>query len=154
MREIICFVFLFWAIPLSFAQLKLVQFEQIDRLQKIEKRKIIVFIYTDWCQYCHAMKSKTLKNKEIIKSLNDNFYFIDFNAEEKRTITFNNQTFHFKPTGNNIGIHELAIQLGNVNNQINYPIVCLLNEKNEIIIQYNRFLSVKNFKHFLKQIDN
>lgn len=137
----------------GFAQLNSIQFEQIDSLQKVQKRKIIVFIHTDWCKFCHAFKLQTLKNKEIIKSLNDNYYFIDFNAEEKRTIIFNNQTFHFKPNGNSSGIHELAIQLATFNNQINYPTLCVLNDKNEIIFQHNSFLNTKDFKLFLDEID-
>jgi hypothetical protein len=32
------------------------------------------------------------------QELNNAFYFIDFNAEEKRTVVFNKTTFQFKPT--------------------------------------------------------
>lgn len=137
----------------GFAQLSSIQFEQIDSLQKIQKRKIIVFIHTDWCKFCHAFKSQTLKNKDIIKKLNDNFYFIDFNAEEKRKIVFNNQTFYLKPTGTNSGIHELATELGTFKNQINYPTIAFLNDKNEIIFQHNGFLNTKDFKLYLDEID-
>lgn len=137
----------------GFAQLNKIEFEQIDSLQKIQKRKIIVFIHTDWCKFCHAFKSQTLKNKDIIKTLNNNFYFIDFNAEEKRKIDFNNKNFVFKPNGNSSGIHELAIQLATFNKQINYPTLCVLNDKNEIIFQHTTFLNTKYFKLFLDEID-
>ena len=138
----------------GFAQLKTVQFEQIDSLQNIQKRKIIVFIHNDWCKFCQVMQSKTLKNAAIIQSLNDNFYFINLNAEEKRTITFKNKTFTFKPTGTNSGINDLAIQLGTFNNQINYPTIAVLNEKYEIIFQQNSFLNTKDFKLLLDKIDD
>lgn len=81
------------------AQIKTFQFEQIDSLQRIESRNIFVFIHTDWCKYCQAMKYTTFKNDRIINLLNENFYFVDLNAEEKRNIDFNNYTFKFKPTG-------------------------------------------------------
>ena len=99
------------------------------------------------------MKTTTFRNQEIIGKLNSNFYFIDFNAEEKRDITFNNQSFKYKPSGNNVGVHELALQLGTINNQIVYPVLCVLNEKNEIILQYNNYLSPKDFKLLLGKLE-
>jgi thioredoxin-related protein len=136
----------------GFCQLQSRSFEAIDSLQQIQKRKIIVFIHTDWCQYCQKMKSTTFKNQEIIQSLNSDFYFIDFNAEEKQDISFNNQIFKYQPTGNNVGVHELALQLGTINNQIVYPVLCVLNEKNEIVLQYNNYLSPKDFKVLLEKL--
>ena len=128
-------------------------FEEVDRLQHIQKRKIIVFIHTDWCQYCQRMKSTTFKNQEIIDKLNSDFYLIDFNAEEKRDITFNGQVFKYKPTGNNVGVHELALQLGTINKQIVYPVLCVLNEENEIILQYSNYLNAKDFKVLLEKLE-
>lgn len=98
------------------------------------------------------MKNSTFKNKEIIQKLNSDFYFIDFNAEEKRDISFNNRVFKYQPSGNNVGINELAIQLGTINNQIVYPVLCVLNEKNEIIFQYNSYLNPKDFKLLLEKL--
>jgi thioredoxin-related protein len=43
------------------SQLQSISFEEIDSLQRIEKRKTIVFIQTDWCQFCHAMKTPLKK---------------------------------------------------------------------------------------------
>lgn len=150
MKNFLYVLIFFWATPHSFAQLNLVQFEQIDSLQKIEKRNLVVFIHTDWCKYCQVMKSKTFKNEKVIKEINKHFYFVDFNAEEKRKIIFNN--FNFKPNRNSSGIHEIAIQLGTINNQITYPTLCVLNEKNEIVFQYSGFLNAKDLLGILEKI--
>ena len=136
----------------GFCQLKSRKFEAIDSLQQIQKRKIIVFIHTDWCQFCQRMKSTTFKNQEIIQKLNSDFYFIDLNAEEKRDISFNNQVFKYRPSGNNVGINELAVQLGTINNQIVYPVLCVLNDKNEIILQYSNYLNATDFKLLLEKL--
>lgn len=140
------------ASPAGFAQLHSVEFEQIDSLQSIEKKKMIVFIQTDWCQFCHAMKNTTFKNEEIIKELKNAFYFVDFNAEEKRKVVFNKTTFQFKPTGNNSGTHELAIALGTINKQLNFPVLCVLNSENEIIFQYSGYLKPKELKLILAKL--
>lgn len=152
MKKRILFIFFFGISATGFGQLKSYSFEEIDSLQQIQKRKIIVFIHTDWCQFCQRMKTTTFRNKEIIEKLNSDFYFVDFNAEEKREITFNNQVFKYKPSGNNVGVHELALQLGTINNQIVYPVLCVLNEKNEIILQYNNYLNPKSFIILMNQL--
>jgi len=142
----------FWAIPNGFAQLKTYFFEQIDSLQAIQKRKVIVFIHTDWCKYCQAMKNSTFKNKEVIKKLNENFYFLTLNAEEKRAITFNAKKFSFNNNGNTSGIHELAYELANFNNQTIYPTICVLNAQNEIIFQQSNYLPSKDFLILLEKL--
>jgi thioredoxin-related protein len=137
---------------LTFSQIKEYKFEQIDSLQKVEKRIVVVFIHTAWCRYCEAMKHTTFKNKPVINTLNKNFYFINFNAEEKGNISFNNNTFRYKPTGNQTGINELADHLGNINGKISFPAICFLNADNQIIYQLNEFLSAKDFEIILTQI--
>jgi len=153
MRKIVAIVFFVFAvIPCGFAQLKTYSFEQIDSLQRNQNRKIIVFIHTDWCKYCQAMKNTTFKNIEVIKSLNENFYFITLHAEEKRTIAFNSRKFVFKANGNTTGIHELAYELANTNNQTAYPTICVLNAKNEIVFQESSYLAAKDFLIVLEEL--
>lgn len=153
MKKLVLLIFFFGITSTGFCQLKSSTFEEVDSLQQIQKRKAIVFIHTDWCQFCQRMKATTFKDQEIIEKLNSDFYFIDFNAEEKRDIKFNNHTFKYLPSGNNVGVHELALQLGTINNQIAYPTLCVLNEKNEIIFQYNIYLSTKEFKILLEKLE-
>jgi len=125
----------------TFAQLKAYQFEEIDSLQKVENRKVMIFIHTDWCKYCQRTKSTTFKNDSIIEQINKQFYFIDLNAEEKRNIVFNNHVFKYKPTGINTGINELAEQLGTIDSKVSYPTLCFLNADNEIIFQYPQYIT-------------
>ncbi|MEO8534607.1 MAG: thioredoxin family protein [Flavobacterium sp.] len=152
MRKQIIIIFFLSLTSTGFCQLKSIPFEAIDSLQQIQKRNIIVFIHTDWCQFCQRMKSTTFKNQEIIEKLNNEFYFIDLNAEEKKDIVFNNQVFKYRPSGNNVGVNELALQLGTINKQIVYPVLCVLNAENEIILQYSNYLNPKDFNQLLEKL--
>jgi thioredoxin-related protein len=134
---------------LSFSQLKKYQFEQIDNLQASEKRSVAIYLHTDWCKYCHAMKNTTLKDKNVIKLLNEKFYFIDFNAEEKRTIIFNNKSYSYKPSGNNTGLHELATQL---DKEITFPSLIFLNDTKEIVFKHNQYISSKDLISILLKL--
>lgn len=135
-----------------FPQLQHHKFEEIENLQKTEKRKLIVFIHTDWCQYCKAMQNTTFKDKKITESLNKDFYFIKFNAESKQNILFNNFTFKYQPTGTNTGVHELAKALGTINGKLSYPTLVIINTENEIIFQYNGFINTNSFSELIDNI--
>ena len=154
-HSLLCLVLLLGSLLLpnkSFSQLKKYRFEQIDTLQNREKRKIIIFIHTDWCQFCQAMQNTTFKNRDLIDKLNTNFYFIDLDAEETRDISFLGRTFRFKPSGNKTGIHELATELATINGKLAYPSLCILNTKYEIIFQYANYLNAEELLKILEKL--
>ncbi len=136
------------------AQIKMQKFESIEKAITKESRPIVIFIHTDWCKYCLTMENTTFKNKEIIQTLNDKFYFISFNAESKKPIHFRDYDFKFIPNGRKTGIHELAIQLGTVNGEVSYPTLTILNDKYEIIFQHSSYLSAKQLNKILEKLHN
>jgi thioredoxin-related protein len=136
-------------LPFSAAgQLKKYDFSQVDSLQQSARKTVIVFIHADWCKFCATMNGTTFKDKEIVKKINEHFYFITLNAEEKKDIRFNGHTFKYKQSGSNTGLHELATQLAGV--EISYPTLCFLNYKNEIIYQHKDFIKAKQLASFLE----
>lgn len=136
----------------SYTQLKIHQFEEIEDLNKMEQRDLVVFVHTDWCRYCKAMKNTTFKNEEVVEKLNDQFYFVSLNAEEQRSITFAERSFRYKPTGANTGIHELAEAMGTIDGKLSFPTLVILNPKNEIIFQFDGFINDKNLVQLLSQL--
>ena len=139
--------------PLTvFSQIISQSFEQLAGLQKTQNRFVVVFIHTDWCKYCQAMKNTTFKDKEIAALLNQNFWFVDLNAEEKSDITYNGQTYKFRPTGTNTGIHELVEKFTMPNGEASYPSICILNPDFEIIFQYNQLLSINDLRLLLDNL--
>ena len=131
-------------------KLNILTFKEVEKLHLKEPKPIVVFIHTNWCKVCYAMKKTTFKNNNIITSLNKDFYFISFNAESKKEISFFKNKFIYKPTGNNIGIHEIATALGTINKRISYPTIAFLNKKLEISHQINSLISSKQLLTILK----
>ncbi|MBY0244139.1 MAG: thioredoxin family protein [Sphingobacteriaceae bacterium] len=131
------------------AQIKNYSFEQLDSLQSIEKRNVMVFIHTHWCKYCQLMQNSTFKNQKIIQLINSRFYFISLDAEETRSLVFNKQVFKYQPTGKHTGSHQLAQQLASINQKTAYPTLCFLNPANEIIFQYPQYANAKDLEKIL-----
>lgn len=134
------------------AMLNALQFEQIDSLQQVKPKPVAVFIHTDWCKYCQNMKHTTFRHEEVARRLNEDFYFISFNAEQKENITFNGFNFVYRPNGPTSGVHTLAETLGAIDGQLSYPAFVVLNSSYEIIFQHNAFINAEAMKKVLKAV--
>jgi thioredoxin-related protein len=133
--------------------LKTFTFEEVEKLHQQKPKPIVVFIHTDWCKFCFGMNKTTFRNTEVIKQLNTNFYFVKFNGEEKKDITFLSNTFTYKPTGTNTGIHELANELASKNGRIAYPTTVILNSEFEINLQLSGYVKSKKMISLLNKIE-
>jgi len=133
-----------------FAQLNTYTFEQAEKLSIENPKPFVIFIHTNWCKICKMMENSTFKNKEIINQLNQNFYFISFNAEDKKEIQFHQNTFKFKPKGTNSGIHELAELLSNQT----YPTITILHPDYSIVTQIESFVNAKTLLQILGNAKN
>lgn len=101
-------------------------FEEAVKRSKIEKRKIFIDVYTDWCGWCKVMDKNTFSEPEVARLLNEKFYAVKFNAEQREDVVFNGVTFRFVESGRS-GYHELAAAL--LNNKLSYPTVVFLDEE-------------------------
>lgn len=136
----------------SFGQINKIEFIQIDSLIKINTKPVLVFVHTDWCKYCLAMKQSSLKNKEVIELINKSFYFIEFNAEEKKDIIFKQKVYRYIPNGNNTGTNELTQVLAQKNGEINYPSLVFLNQSLGVIHVQSGFTTFKELIYILNKI--
>ncbi|MHA8070208.1 thioredoxin family protein [Aquirufa ecclesiirivi] len=136
-----------------YSQLKSYAIEQLDSLQKTEKRKVFVFMHTDWCKFCQLMKNTTFKNKQVIQALTSQFWFVSLNAEEIRKMSFDGNEYQFQPTGDQTGIHELALKLGSIQGAIAFPSICILNSDHEIIFQHQQFLKSADLLQLILPLD-
>jgi thioredoxin-related protein len=109
---------------------KWMTFEQAVEQSKTEKRKIFIDVYTDWCGWCKVMDKNTFSDPAVAKLLNEKFYAVKLNAEQREDIRYNGTTFKFIENGRS-GYHQLAAAL--LNNQLSFPTVVFLDEEFAIL---------------------
>lgn len=105
-------------------------FEQLLEKSKIQKRKVIIDVYTDWCGWCKRMDKATFEQPEIVNYINEHYYAVKFNAEQKNEIAFKGKTYKFVNNGRR-GYHELAAEI--TRGRLSYPTIVFLNENLEVI---------------------
>ncbi|RME95874.1 MAG: DUF255 domain-containing protein [Bacteroidetes bacterium] len=105
--------------------------EAMSRMQQAPK-KIFIDVYTDWCGWCKRMDATTFTDPLVIEVMNEHFYAVKFNAEQKEDIHYDGHTLKFKPSGRR-GAHELAIAL--LDGKLSYPsFVYLAEDRTRITI--------------------
>ncbi|MAT55830.1 MAG: thioredoxin [Saprospirales bacterium] len=114
----------------STAGIRWYTWEEAIEMSKVQKRKIMVDVYTQWCGWCKRMDQTTFQNKAVVSYLNSHYYPIKFDAETKADIEFRGKTYRFVKNGMR-GYHELAAEI--TRGRLSYPTIVFLDEEFEVI---------------------
>ena len=114
--------------------------------QKVEKRKIIVDLYTDWCGWCKRMDKTTFRNTVIVDYINKKYYAVKFNAEQKEDLIFDSNVFKFVSQGRR-GYHEFAAAL--TQNHLSYPTYVFMTDDEQILQVFAGYQQAKEFEYIL-----
>ncbi|WP_236976438.1 thioredoxin family protein [Membranihabitans maritimus] len=104
--------------------------EDALRLQKVEQKKILVEVYTDWCKVCHKLDQISLSQPQIANYINEFYYPVKFNAECEKTVYFRGKKYGFVETANS-GYHEFAYKI--THGKLNYPSLVFLDKDLSVI---------------------
>lgn len=104
--------------------------EAMARHEK-EPRYWIIDVYTDWCGWCKRMDAGTFTDPHIVKEIQEHYYAVKLDAEQKEDIVIKDRTYKFVNQGQR-GYHELAAEL--LQGRMSYPTVVFL-DKNANMIQ-------------------
>lgn len=136
------------------SQIKTSTFSDLKKVEKQNKKPIIIHLYTDWCSICKIESFKLNKDKELVKMMNENFHFVNFEAEKtKEKINFQGKEFNYLPNGNS-GIHELALALSKNKDQPVYPLWVILDENQELLYYHEGEFKTEKMKEKLLEFSS
>lgn len=138
----------------SIAQEKInwISIQQAEKLSATQPRKVLIDCYTDWCGWCKRMDATTFSDPSIVKYINENYYAVKFNAEQKDTVIFKNYTFVNPDPASNRSTHQFASTL--LNGQLGYPTMVFLDEQFSILSPLPGFVQATELLpilHFFKE---
>jgi thioredoxin-related protein len=116
------------SIPVK-TEINWLSFEEAFELNKTSPKKWMIDISTSWCGWCKKMDASTFSDPLIIKYLNDNYYAVALDGEEKKDITMDEVTFKFVANGRR-GYHELPAKL--MNGKMSYPTIVFLSSEVQV----------------------
>ena len=117
--------------------------EEAVELNKKAPKKIVVDIYTDWCGWCKRMDAATFQQKHIAEYINEHYYAVKFDGEQKETIDFKGKTYQFVNSGRR-GYHELAAEI--TQGRLGYPTIVFMDEGMNVIQAINGFKGPEDFE--------
>jgi thioredoxin 1 len=75
-----------WFLNVAYASdsIKWYSYEEGKALAKIEKKKVFLHFYADWCVFCRKMAKETFQDANVVSNLNDTFISIRVNTDSER----------------------------------------------------------------------
>jgi thioredoxin-related protein len=137
----------FYDTSLTKSDPKWLSFNKALELNKKKNKKMMVVIYTNWCNACRVMNKTSFSDSLVSDYIRKNYYLIDFNAETKDTILFGGTAYVNNQT-NGMPFHQLAMAL--TKNNLILPSLVILDENQQIINGTSFYLSSGNIELLAK----
>lgn len=123
-----------------------ITFEEAIALNKENPKAILIDVYTDWCGYCKKMDRDTYDNNIISEIINNNYYPVKLNAEQKKSLIYKGKEYKFINEGRR-GYNEFAANL--LHGEMSYPSTVFMNKDEQLIQKLPGYLTAKEMEPIL-----
>ena len=131
-------------------KIKWVSLEEADRLRRTEPRKIMIDVYTDWCGWCKRMDRTTFVDSNLVKYVNQNYYAVKLDAEQRESITIGGKKYEYDPNVGRRGVHKIAQEL--LQGKMSYPTMVFLDENMNMIQPIPGYMEAKDLQPILEYL--
>lgn len=128
-------------------------FEQLEDSLEVRPRKVFIDFYADWCVYCKKMDRVALRDPEVVRKLNSEFYAVRMDVESPDTIVFDGRSY----TNPEIGkrrrpVHEIPRLLASRKRlPFSLPAIVILDKDFRVETRYFEYLSPKKMRELLER---
>lgn len=99
-------------------------------------KKVLVNVYTDWCDFCKKMTNTVYPDSTVRASVYDHFVSVGLNAESEKVVRYQGEMLTEKELARKLGIRS-------------YPTMLFLNPDGELILQSNGYMPANDFNRML-----
>lgn len=140
-------VFILWLNCEFVSAQEFIPINEIENKLIQNKKYIVIELYTDWCGICAIQDKKIQKNVELIDLLENEFYYIKFNAESTESFILNG--IKFENSGEEI--HEFAKEISSGSEA--FPAWIIMNPELQILFQYNGLIDPEDLRSILLKLN-
>lgn len=112
-------------------------------------KPILIEFRTDWCSYCMLQNKKIKQDKKLLAILENDYYFIELDAESNKSYHFLQRKFLPNPQFPHQKTHTLVEALAQKNEPIAYPYWVLLSKDLMIEWSYSGYITPNNLSKIL-----
>jgi len=120
-------------------EVKWISLAEAQSLSKNDQKKILVDIYTDWCEFCKKLEEQVYPDTLVRKSIYKFYHAVKLNAESDDLIDFNGESLSKKEFAKKLGVRS-------------YPTILFIDTNGELILQINGYMPAEDFQNMLVYI--
>jgi len=117
----------------------------IDNKGKADK-KILLYLYSDWCTTCKVMDETTFDRKPIYDQVNSTFIPVRFNVTDSTVIKLDN--YEFKRQSKEHPYHDFPVSI--LNGDMKMPVTLILSNDFKIITKLPSYYPEKGYAPILE----
>lgn len=102
-------------------------------------KKILVNIFTDWCNYCKKMNETVYPDSTVRQTVYEHFVAVGLNAESETLVLFEGEQIREKDLVRKLGVRS-------------YPTMLFMSANGELILQSNGYMPAVDFNRMLLYI--
>ena len=113
-----------------------ISFDSLQKAMKIQPRYILMNVHSEYCLYCMMQKKRIENDKDLLKKLNNDVYFVQWKLESQPNFVFNNTSF--TKSGNNryAGTAFLNKYAKDPHNPVAFPAWLVFDQDYKVIYHY------------------
>lgn len=125
--------------PPSTPETQWISFEEAQISSQKDKKKILVNIYTNWCEFCKKLDENVYPDSLVRRNLSQYYHAVKLNAESDKMIRVNGETLSESEFAKKLGIRS-------------YPTILFIDTDGELILQINGYMPASDFRNMLVYI--